>query len=258
VTDAIVVVDMEGRIVRANAAVERVLGFLPEGLVGRDVKFVLPDPVREDADWFVKAFLPLDADGATGRKRELFARKLDGTLALVEVSVLLAEQGGAPVLVALMRPVQKPAAAPKPKKAEEPTEALAVVEPVQSAHGRTEVLVIASEGDARRLLLNDPDRWSGFSMTVATAVGLGLELAKRRPPHVMVFVQAADQGTAALVEAVREDEDLARVPVVVIDPTASVESKARLMRSGATSVFADEATSSNLPELIGAVARASS
>ncbi|MEX2242869.1 MAG: PAS domain S-box protein [Fimbriimonadaceae bacterium] len=258
VSDAIVVVDMEGRIVRANAAVERVLGFLPQGLVGRDVKFVLPDPVREDADWFVKAFLPLDADGATGRKRELFARKLDGTLALVEVSVLLAEQSGAPVLVALMRPVQKPATAPKPKKAEEPAEAIAVVEPVQSRQGRTEVLVIASEGDARRLLLNDPDRWSGFSMTVATAVGLGLELAKRRPPHVMVFVQAADQGTAALVEAVREDEDLARVPVVVIDRTASVESKARLMRSGATTVFADEATSSNLPELIGAVARASS
>jgi PAS domain S-box-containing protein len=258
VSDAVLVVDTDGRIVSANSAVEQVLGVLPEGLVGRDVKFVLPDPVREDDEWFVKAFLPLQDDSPASTMRELFARKSDGTLVLLQVSVLLTELRGAPCFVTVMRPVPKAVAAAKTTVSEGPAEARALVEPRQGGTARTEVLVIASEGDARRLLLNDPDLWAGFSMTVATAVGLGLELAKRRPPNVIVLVQAADSGTAALVEAVREDEDLARVPVVVIDRAATVEAKARLIRLGATTVLAEEATTGNLPDLIGAVARASS
>jgi PAS domain S-box-containing protein len=87
--DAIVVIDPLGTVESANPAVETLLGYAPEALVGRNVALLMPEPYSSQHDGFLRLYRANPAAShLVGRgPRELTARRKDGTLADIELSL---------------------------------------------------------------------------------------------------------------------------------------------------------------------------
>lgn len=87
--DAIVVTDPQGIVESANPAVETLLGYAPEALVGRNVSLLMPEPYASQHDGFLRHYRANpSASHLVGRgARELTARRRDGTLADIELSL---------------------------------------------------------------------------------------------------------------------------------------------------------------------------
>lgn len=86
--DAVVVVDVEGRVVRANAQAEKLFGYREDELVGRPVEAVLPERLGAVHEAHRRAYV---ANGPVARPMgaglELVARHKDGTERPVDISL---------------------------------------------------------------------------------------------------------------------------------------------------------------------------
>ncbi len=92
-SDGIITMEVGGRILTANPAVESVFGYAPDKIVGKSVTFLFPDGVQGDGT------AQMLKTGAAGRpwRGELSARRKDGSLILVHMSTsVLRDQGGGP------------------------------------------------------------------------------------------------------------------------------------------------------------------
>lgn len=87
--DAIVVIDAQGAIESANPALETLLGYAPESVVGRNVAMLMPEPYSSQHDGFLRHYRANPAAShLVGRgPRELTARRKDGTLLDIELTV---------------------------------------------------------------------------------------------------------------------------------------------------------------------------
>jgi len=89
--DAIITIDEHGIVESANPAVERLFGYAPSALIGRNVSVLMPSPHREKHDEYISRYLNSGEAHVIGIGRELEGRRCDGTtfpmeLALSEVA----------------------------------------------------------------------------------------------------------------------------------------------------------------------------
>ena len=94
VPDAIVVVDVAGRIVLANPAAAELFGYRLDELVGADVDVLVPEDQRAQHGSHREAFRRSAASGSMNAGRQLRARRQDGSLVPVDISlatIVLAE-----------------------------------------------------------------------------------------------------------------------------------------------------------------------
>ena len=87
VTDGIITIDGAGVILSANPAVERLLGYLPDELVGRKVSDITPDRERENHVCGLARYVQGGERRILGKVVEVFARRKDGTEVPIELSV---------------------------------------------------------------------------------------------------------------------------------------------------------------------------
>ncbi|MGE5547178.1 MAG: EAL domain-containing protein [Solirubrobacterales bacterium] len=87
VLDAIVTIDDEGIIVSANLSVERIFGYPLSELIGTNVKILMPEPEASRHDGYIRNYLSGQGGGVVGIGREVMARRKDGTLFPVHLSV---------------------------------------------------------------------------------------------------------------------------------------------------------------------------
>lgn len=110
-SDAIVVVDGAGKIVTANPACDRLLGYAPAELLGKSVELLVPNRFarhRELRDGF--SAQPLSR--AMGRGLPLCARHADGTEIPVDISLTPIEIGAQRLAAAAIRDLRGRAAEP--------------------------------------------------------------------------------------------------------------------------------------------------
>lgn len=112
----------------------------------------------------------------------------------------------------------------------------AQTEPEKQAKSRKSVLLIASQEEAVRLSTEPLVIAPEVSITIATSTGLGLELAKRNRPDGVVVFEGLDTRPSWIVEAIRSDDDLMRVPVIVLGVDPSSPTGLQLARMGARAV----------------------
>jgi PAS domain S-box-containing protein len=89
--DAIITIDEHGIVEIANPAVERLFGYAPSELIGRNVSVLMPSPHRENHDEYISRYVNGGEPHVIGIGRELEGRRRDGTtfpmeLALSEVA----------------------------------------------------------------------------------------------------------------------------------------------------------------------------
>ncbi|MEN6542227.1 MASE4 domain-containing protein [Parvibaculum sp.] len=78
--DPVITIDGRGIVLGANPALERVLGYAPEELLGRNISMLMPEPHRGEHDEYLRRYLTTREPHIIGQGRELFGRHKNGEL----------------------------------------------------------------------------------------------------------------------------------------------------------------------------------
>lgn len=85
--DPIVIIDIHGIIHSVSDSIERVFGYTPDELIGRNVNVLMPEPHRSMHDTYLARYQETGETHILGRTREFEVVKKDGTLFPIELSV---------------------------------------------------------------------------------------------------------------------------------------------------------------------------
>ena len=87
VVDAVITIDEKGVIESANKAVSRVFGYLPEELLGRDIKLLIPPLSGDGQRQFLETFLTPEHSRISGVGREIIGQRKDGKIVPIDLAV---------------------------------------------------------------------------------------------------------------------------------------------------------------------------
>jgi len=105
--DPTVAVDAHGIIQAASNSVERVFGYSPASLVGRNVNVLMPEPHRSAHDVYLERYRRTGQTNILGRTREFEVLRKDGSTIVCDLSVARAEmpEGAGPLFIGSFRDV---------------------------------------------------------------------------------------------------------------------------------------------------------
>lgn len=105
--DPMLTIDIQGKIVEASRSVETVFGYLPEELIGKNVKVLMVEPHFSRHDGYLENYRRTGATGILGRTRLFEVQRKDGTIVPCELSVSRVEVPGeaGPLFVGSFRDV---------------------------------------------------------------------------------------------------------------------------------------------------------
>jgi two-component system sensor kinase FixL len=85
--DAIIVIDHLGTIQEFSQAAQRVFGYVPEEIIGRNVRELMPEPWRSEHDGYLQRYQETRAPHIIGIGREVRARRRDGSVFPCDLAV---------------------------------------------------------------------------------------------------------------------------------------------------------------------------
>lgn len=116
--DPVITIDSYGKIRSASNSIERVFGWKPRDLVGRNVNVLMPEPHRLGHDQYLATYRKTLKTKILGRTREFEAVRRDGTQFPIELSVSRADVPGqsSPVFVGIIKDVSERKAAERERE----------------------------------------------------------------------------------------------------------------------------------------------
>ncbi|MDD5392502.1 MAG: PAS domain S-box protein [Thiothrix sp.] len=105
VLDAIVVINSRGIIIETNKSVYPVFGYEPEELLGQNVSVLVEGEHQHKHDQYIQRYLETGEPGIIGRARQLKARRKDGSIFPVDLSVNEARFGDNVVFTGIIRDI---------------------------------------------------------------------------------------------------------------------------------------------------------
>ncbi len=87
ILDAIIVIDSRGTIIETNPAVWDVFGYTPEEMIGQNVSSLMQGDQATHHDQYLTNYLKSDGIGFIGKVRQLEAKRKDGSLFPIELSI---------------------------------------------------------------------------------------------------------------------------------------------------------------------------
>jgi len=105
VVDPLLVIDSEGFIETFNPAAERVFGYKASEVMHRNVRLLMPSPVREEHDGYLNRYLETREAGVIGIGREIEAQRKDGSIFPAELSVSEMQVEGRQMFTGIVRDI---------------------------------------------------------------------------------------------------------------------------------------------------------
>ncbi|WP_374564828.1 PAS domain S-box protein [Ideonella sp.] len=103
--DALLVADAAGKIVLANPAAAKLLGYTIEELIGAGIEMLVPDSIRPRHAAYREAYGRAPRSRPMGTQMELVARRRDGSEVMVEIALSPLQDHGLPLVVAAIRDI---------------------------------------------------------------------------------------------------------------------------------------------------------
>lgn len=103
--DGVVLVDHRGRIQAFNRAAERLFGYPAAEVLGANISILMPEPDRSAHDGYIARFLATRIPHIIGRGREVEARRKDGSLFPVFLSVGAVEGSEPPRFIGFLQDI---------------------------------------------------------------------------------------------------------------------------------------------------------
>lgn len=85
--DAIITIDERGLILTANPAVQRVFGYEPREVVGKNVSMLMPDPFRSEHDGYLSNYIETGVNKIIGIGREVKGLRRSGAIFPIDLAV---------------------------------------------------------------------------------------------------------------------------------------------------------------------------
>lgn len=105
--DAIISIDENGLLTLFNPMAERVFGYAADEVLGRNVNMLMPDPYAVEHDRYLQSYRDTGVAKAIGRIREVEARRKNGEVFPIELSVSEARIGDERIFTAIIRDVSE-------------------------------------------------------------------------------------------------------------------------------------------------------
>jgi two-component system sensor histidine kinase/response regulator len=103
--DGIVTIDVQGRVQQWSAGAQRIFGYAPEEILGRDLTLLMPEPHQSRHSSYVASFLRTRTAKVIGIGRELTAVRKDGTEFPIELAVSEVRDGNEVFFTGILRDI---------------------------------------------------------------------------------------------------------------------------------------------------------
>ncbi|HKI06048.1 MAG TPA: PAS domain S-box protein [Thermoanaerobaculia bacterium] len=103
--DGIVVIDPLGIILSVNPSIQKMFGYAPEELLGRNVKMLMPPPWREEHDGYLANYRETREARIIGIGRQVEGRRRDGSTFPVDLAVSEVRHGGEVFFLGTLRDI---------------------------------------------------------------------------------------------------------------------------------------------------------
>jgi len=105
--DGIVVIDDHGVITDLNPAAQRLFGYSPKELIGQSVNLLIPEPYCSEHNRYLRNYRETGERKIIGITREVSARRKDGSLFPLELSVSEVLRGGRRLFTGIVRDISE-------------------------------------------------------------------------------------------------------------------------------------------------------
>ncbi|MBI5947997.1 MAG: CHASE3 domain-containing protein [Chloroflexi bacterium] len=109
--DAIITIGASGIVESFNPAAERMFGYAPGEVIGKNVSKLMPPPHRDEHDSYLRNYLETGVAKLIGSGREVTGLRKDGTTFPLDLAVGVTQVGGKPVFSGILRDVSERKAA---------------------------------------------------------------------------------------------------------------------------------------------------
>jgi len=100
--DGMVTIDSKGKIYHVNHAITRLFGYEPKELIGSNVRILMPEPDRSGHDGYLRNYLETGESKILGKGREVLARRKDGSLFPVLLTLGESQEGDQRIFVGIL------------------------------------------------------------------------------------------------------------------------------------------------------------
>ena len=105
--DAIITIDMSGRIESFNSAAERIFQFDSEEVIGQNVRMLMPSPYHEEHDGYLRSYRETGRRQIIGIGREVLGLRKDGSVFPMELAVSEVALNGRRMFTGIIRDISE-------------------------------------------------------------------------------------------------------------------------------------------------------